>query len=334
MAGGVLFQIADLIIERGISMWVVTRLFLYRLPEVIALVIPMSSLLAALLTFGGLSGRSEIVAFRASGISFQRVLRPVVLLSLGVVFLSILWNETVVPLSNRAYHAVMQTEVLKERPSLVRERIFLREESQGHLKRVIYIDRLKPKAGKMEKILVQEFDKGRLSRILSAEKGTWEGGTWTLEEGKIYDVSPTGVVSLLMTFESQTVPLELSPLQMEQSNRDPDSMGIVELFHQISVVSAHGGRCASSLGLSAYASRLSLGYSGAGSGGSLSWGAPSPGGSGDWLGDEYSRGLRVLCGNVFLSGSGSGGKGAGFCGSMVPGLPLPGARRISRGAGE
>ncbi len=241
VAGGVLFQIADLIIERGIRMWVVVRLFLYRLPEVVALVIPMSSLLAALLTFGGLSGRSEIVAFRASGISFQRVLRPVIFLSLGVVVVSVLWNETVVPLSNRAYHAVMQNEVLQERPSLVKERVFLREESQGHLKRVIYIDRLKPRAGRMEKILVQEFDGGRLSRILSAEKGTWEQGIWTLEDGKIYEVASAGMVSLLMTFERQTIPLELSPLQMEQSNRDPDSMGILELFRQISVVSAHGG---------------------------------------------------------------------------------------------
>ncbi|HOO63252.1 MAG TPA: LptF/LptG family permease [Synergistaceae bacterium] len=241
VAGGVLFQIADLIIERGISMWVVIRLFLYRLPEVVALVIPMSSLLAALLAFGRLSGRSEIVAFRASGISFQRILRPVIFLSLGVVFLSILWNETVVPLSNRAYYAVMQKEVLKERPSLVKERVFLREESQGHLRRVIYIDRLKPRAAKMEGILVQEFDEGRLSRILSAEKGVWDKGIWTLEDGKIYEVTSRGGVSLLMTFESQKIPLELSPLQMEQSNRDPDSMGIIELFRQISVVSAHGG---------------------------------------------------------------------------------------------
>ena len=57
VAGDLLFQAARLIIEQGVSLGVVTRLFLYRLPEVVAMTFPMSSLLSALLGFFVLSSR-------------------------------------------------------------------------------------------------------------------------------------------------------------------------------------------------------------------------------------------------------------------------------------
>lgn len=241
VAGGLLFEIADLIIERGVSFYVVLRLFLYRLPSVVVVVVPMAALLATLLSFGRLSSQSELVALKAAGVSFQRVLRPVLWGALGVTFATILFNETVVPLSNAATDQLMRVEVYRQRPSLIKERVFLREEHDGQLSRVIYIDKLKPRVGRMEKILVQEFDKGRLSRILSSGGGVWADGVWTLEGGQVFEVTPAGDVALLMTFERQKIPLDLSPEEIERSGRDPDTMGVFEILRQISLVSLQGG---------------------------------------------------------------------------------------------
>ncbi|WP_029165923.1 LptF/LptG family permease [Aminiphilus circumscriptus] len=241
VAGGVLFEIADLIIERGVSLWVVVRLFLYRLPSVVVVVIPLASLLATLLTFGRLSASSELVALKAAGVSFQRILRPVSFAAVLVALGTQLFNETLVPLSNLAGEHLMRFEVLQQRPSLVKERIFLREEEAGELKRVVYITKLKPRAGTMEQVLVQEFGKGRLERILSAEKGFWQDGVWVLEDGKIFEVAPSGSVALLLTFERQIVPLRLSPEEMERSSRDPDNMGLTEILEQLRIVTAQGG---------------------------------------------------------------------------------------------
>ncbi len=89
VAGDLLFQIANLVIDKGISLGVVIRLFIYKLPEVVVMTLPMASLLSALLTFGRLSSQSEIVALRAAGIAFRRIIRPVlaasVLVSLGAI---------------------------------------------------------------------------------------------------------------------------------------------------------------------------------------------------------------------------------------------------------
>ena len=82
VAGDLFFQAARLIIEQGVSLGVVTRLFLYRLPEVVAMTFPMSSLLSALLGMTGLAAGSELIALKSLGIPFSRVLRPIVAASL------------------------------------------------------------------------------------------------------------------------------------------------------------------------------------------------------------------------------------------------------------
>ncbi|HPE91873.1 MAG TPA: LptF/LptG family permease, partial [Synergistales bacterium] len=119
VAGDLLFQIANLVIDKGVSLGVVLRLFVYKLPEVVVMTLPMASLLSALLTFGRLSSQSEIVALRAAGISFSRIVRPVLAASIFISLFAMLLNETLVPLSNRAADNIMRYEVARERPSLL-----------------------------------------------------------------------------------------------------------------------------------------------------------------------------------------------------------------------
>ncbi|HAA48040.1 MAG TPA: LPS export ABC transporter permease LptG, partial [Synergistaceae bacterium] len=120
VAGDLLFELADLMIEQGISLWAVSRLFVYKLPGVVALTLPMASLLAALLTFGRLSSQSEIIAMKAAGIAFQRILRPVIFASVGVSVLALMMNESIVPLSNKAADNIMRFEIAREQPSLLK----------------------------------------------------------------------------------------------------------------------------------------------------------------------------------------------------------------------
>ncbi len=58
--------------------------------------------------------------------------------------------------------------------------------SQGRdqIKRVIYVNRLDIKDGKMSDVIVQEFEKGQLSRLVSAEKGEWIDGSWWLRRAR------------------------------------------------------------------------------------------------------------------------------------------------------
>ncbi len=240
VAGDLLFKVAELLIEKGISMVTVFKLFVYKLPSVVVLTLPMSCLLSTLLSFGRLSSNSEIIALKASGVSFQRIAWPVLWGAALVAFLALIMNETVVPLANRAADNVLRYDVIKQKPSLLKERIFLKEERGGTLNRVIYIGSLRARSGSMKNIIVQEFDSNRLKRITTAEDGQWSDGVWSLSEGKVFGVDKEGKVSFLFGFKSQRLPLDLTPSQVAGSSQDPDAMSLMQLREHMDLMKAQG----------------------------------------------------------------------------------------------
>ncbi len=240
VAGGLLFRIADLIIKNGVPLGIVVRLFLYYLPKMAATAIPMSCLLAALLGFNKLSTNSELVALKSSGISFTRIIKPVIIMAFFVSMGAFFINETLVPVSERAAANVMAYEVFKQSPPVFRDKVFLKEESDGELKRVIYVNRIDVKDGKMSDIVVQEFEKGLLSRLVSAKNGEWIDGSWWLEEGKVFEITKDNDVSLLFKFDKQALQLDLNPEEAVRTARTPDEMTLNELFREIKMMKQKG----------------------------------------------------------------------------------------------
>ena len=240
VAGGLLFRIADLIIKNGVPLGIVVRLFLYYLPKMAATAIPMSCLLAALLGFNKLSTNSELVALKSSGISFTRIIKPVIIMAFFVSMGAFFINETLVPISERAAANVMAYEVFKQSPPVFRDKVFLKEESGGELKRVIYVNRIDVKDGKMSDVVVQEFEKGLLSRLVSAKKGEWIDGSWWLEEGKVFEITKDSDVSLLFTFDKQALQLDLNPEEAVRTARTPDEMTLNEHFREIKMMKQKG----------------------------------------------------------------------------------------------
>src|SRR5687767_14984884 len=71
----------------GLSKAQVALSFLYFLPETISLVLPVAVLFAVVFTVGALERNSELVAAKASGISFHRLVRPLLVASLVTVLI-------------------------------------------------------------------------------------------------------------------------------------------------------------------------------------------------------------------------------------------------------
>jgi lipopolysaccharide export system permease protein len=240
VAGDLLFKLAALVVQRGVSLGVVTRLFLYSLPRIVALSLPMSCLLASLLGFGSMSANSELVALKSVGVSFGRIVRPLVLASTAVSIIAFLANETLVPLCSRAAANVMRFEVFRSVPPVLKESVFIREEEGGVLRRVLYIGAVKPRSGEMSDILVQEFEEGRIKRFVSAPKGNWSDGVWWLEDGQVFEVSEDGSVRTLFAFERQKLNLLSSPSNIDSSMSDPSEMSLPELYKTIKLAVTQG----------------------------------------------------------------------------------------------
>jgi len=96
-----ILDITNYIVNYKISLLVVLSMLLYSMPFFLQFVIPMSVMIAILLTFLRMSGDNEIIALRASGVSIYQVLPPVVLFSvvgclatMWVTIYGIPWSST------------------------------------------------------------------------------------------------------------------------------------------------------------------------------------------------------------------------------------------------
>ena len=149
IASTMLFKITKYITQYGASMDAVARLFFYSLPEVINYTFPMSMLLAALMAFGKLSGSSEITAMKAGGVSYYRIVAPVLIVGFLVSMFSLVWAEKVVPAAKAKCSEIVDYEIKNStKPTGETEHIVIKS-FKGSNQRITYANSLDEKEGKM-----------------------------------------------------------------------------------------------------------------------------------------------------------------------------------------
>ncbi len=102
--GNVFKEMLDLLINHNVPLQTVLAFVSFVLPFSMTFTIPWGFLTAVLLVFGRLSADNEIVALRATGVSFPRIFIPVVAVALLLVSLCFWINTDIAP---RAQYAMM-----------------------------------------------------------------------------------------------------------------------------------------------------------------------------------------------------------------------------------
>ena len=83
-----LWKYIELLVGKGIGAGMIAKLLLYSLPDLVPMALPLTIMVAGLMTFGNLSESFELVAMKANGISLLRALRPIFLLMCFLAVLS------------------------------------------------------------------------------------------------------------------------------------------------------------------------------------------------------------------------------------------------------
>ena len=106
---GNLIQLANLVINKGVSLASVGKVFLFYIPVLLGYTLPIACLTTVILTFSRLSADNEILAIRTSGIYLKNLLFP--LFVIGIIFslFLIILNEKIIP-----YAHFEQRKVLKD----------------------------------------------------------------------------------------------------------------------------------------------------------------------------------------------------------------------------
>lgn len=115
----IIFDLTDNLgkyLSRGLPRGSIFLAYVFALPETIFLVIPAAVLIATVFTVGGLGRHSEITAAKASGISFHRLVQPLLAASLGAFLFGLVLGE-VAPIATQRRAQLLGDEVIRSQSS-------------------------------------------------------------------------------------------------------------------------------------------------------------------------------------------------------------------------
>ena len=161
-----ILKLIEMIVTRGVSLSDILMLLLFLSPSFLIFTIPMSVLLSTLISFGRLSGDSEITAFKASGLSLYQLFLPVFVYSVAAYLLTTLCVFYGLPWGNRGFRATLYKIAQSKADIEIKERVF-NDVFDGL---VVYVEKVPMQAKKMEGILIyDERDQGKTNTIFARE---------------------------------------------------------------------------------------------------------------------------------------------------------------------
>jgi lipopolysaccharide export system permease protein len=224
-----IFQLVSKAVKYGFSIASTIQLFVYKLPAVISLTLPMAILLATILVIGRLSADLEIVALRSAGVGLFRILIPILSIGLVVSLMNIIFNEIVVPRAN--YHAEILLNNLKKTSISIRENVNLTQyDDEGLPLRIINVREVEEQT--LKDITIAEYEQGRLARVIRAEYGNWDAiGGWVFNNGVMHVLLESSSQELMViNFEREIISLSLNLLDFSKRSKSYDEMNGRELM--------------------------------------------------------------------------------------------------------
>jgi len=165
LATGHIVQVADLIVNKGVSALYITQLFFLLMPWLLTFTIPISVLSATLLAFGRLASDNEIIALRASGVSLYRIAFPVVILALMISLFCVPLNDKILPESGYNARKLIKEIGIRNPLALIEPGVFIK----GFENYIIFVYNIT--GNKLKNIRIYQPQPGKPTRTIVAEEG-------------------------------------------------------------------------------------------------------------------------------------------------------------------
>ncbi|MBU4199185.1 MAG: LptF/LptG family permease [Verrucomicrobia bacterium] len=165
MALGNIFRVIDLF-SRGVSGWLILKVFSYGMPFSLIFAIPMSVLAAIFLLFSRLASDREIIAMKACGISVWQIIQPPVVIASLLCVICIYINCNLAPNSHYQRRLLLSQIGVETPLSLLDEGRFIRD----FPRLTIYIG--KKEGYQLTDIVIYSFNEKGLKQTIRAKSGT------------------------------------------------------------------------------------------------------------------------------------------------------------------
>ncbi len=227
----------DKYLNRDLSQGQIALAYLYWVPDSMFMALPAAVLFATVFTIGGLTRHAEVTAAKASGISFHRMILPILAGSVAVAGLALALGE-VVPVTNGR-----RAELLEERSNAATSDRYNFAYAAGH-GRVYKIGSLSLERAMLDNLEIEQKGNGPdyPTLLTLARLGTWDStsGRWTLMQGQVH-IIPDSMRNIVVQYDS-LVDTKLSerPEEMLAQPSSPQEMRYQELGRYINAMERSG----------------------------------------------------------------------------------------------
>lgn len=244
VAVGTLSDLAYKITEYNLPIKTAVKLFVLNIPEFVAYALPISVLLATLLTYGRLSNDSELIALRSFGITIYRLIIPALLFAFIVTIITFIFNEFVVTTAN--YQAtILQERYIQSDSSNRQTDLFYPEYRivaqtkkvpKRKLKRLIYAEEFDGQL--FHNLTILNWSANTLNKIIICKTAKWNENkhTWDLFQGKIEYLSKRNT----QYFTHQQFPFTPAFLTIARQDIDLFEMNIFQAQNYLDIIKASG----------------------------------------------------------------------------------------------
>ncbi len=230
-----ILDITNLIVNYKMSVWLVLLMLIYSMPFFFQYVIPMSVMMAVLLTFLRLSNDNEIIALKAGGVSIYRFLPPVFLFCLMGCLLTGFMTIYGLPLSKVSLKKLMIDAAASSIDAGIKEGRF-NDNFNGVM---LYVNKVDIKNKEMIDIFVEDQrTKGVVSTIIAPRGRIFsEPGKhvfhFNLFNGTINQVDLKNQTNHSINFDVYDIRLDLKKeaALVNEGQKDDDEMALGELYH-------------------------------------------------------------------------------------------------------
>jgi lipopolysaccharide export system permease protein len=234
-----IIRLTELILNKGVGIWVALRLFLFLLPSFLTLTIPMATLLATLTTFGRMASDKEVTAMKTSGISLYRLLFPPLLFAMWAFVLNLFLSVYVMPWGYHGFKNLLFQIARSQANIGLREGVFNTDFGDY----IIYVRNLKKEGRVLEGILLSESGEKKGFKVVMAKKGELIDDPETmktilrLSEGSVHFTFPKNpALYRELSFDRYELEIDFgrfsgNPLERKKEDRE---MTLSELLGKIS----------------------------------------------------------------------------------------------------
>jgi len=226
----------DLILNRGMTMLEVGRMVLYISPIFLSITIPISVLVAAVVTFNQFSADNEFVVMKSCGWSFMYLLRPILLFS----FLAYIATNAIIfyalPLGNQALKQMI-FDIVKTRANIdIKPNVFNRDFDNM----VLMVKEKNGQNGFKGVFIADSSFKGSTKIILSEQGFILTDPAnlriqLQLRNGSIHDLAKQGEDYQIMKFDRYDLTLDIPGTDQLKKKQilKPREMSVSELRQRI-----------------------------------------------------------------------------------------------------